>query len=168
MCSSFKSISVMFLTEICYFSVHGSSCLVMTHVLTGWLRNTQVALLEMWNRPYASTVVPDAQHLEMLWNAANDDPSTDMHSSQESSSGDDGFSDGSDDSDSGNSYDSNEDSGSESYMKYDTDSTSRFDQPQVLTSILQELTQSMLSCDCLHAVVGLNLFADISSQQRWE
>lgn len=77
----------------------------------------QKLLQELWQRPYVSTVVP-AQHTQMLWNAMND-ANVDMHSSMargRSSSWSGGG-------DSDSSSDDNVDSGSESYTKYDTDSS---------------------------------------------
>jgi len=80
-------------------------------------------LQEMWERPYVTMVLPAAplqarQRTTMLWNAMNDDPHADMHSSMQALSGNDGYGDGS----SGD--DSSEDGGSESYEKFDTSSDS--------------------------------------------
>lgn len=73
----------------------------------------QIALLEMWNRPFVSAIVPE-QHTQMLWNAASDDPHTDMHAAASSRNSANSLG-GSDD-----------DGGSQVYTKYDTFGSGRY------------------------------------------
>jgi len=78
-------------------------------------------LQELWERPFVSTVLP-AQRTQMLWNAM-EDAHVDMHSSMSRDSGDgygESYGGGGDDD---SSDDDGVDSGSESYEKYDTDSS---------------------------------------------